>query len=221
MATLKGTYSKGTETIEYKNKDGKVATVGFRMGPEENLTSASFTAQNGIFYLTSDTHRLYIGNSDGSVSPVNQGVITVTALPDYSNAIPGQFYYISTSNVLATYNGTDWFQINPDTQVESIEHAATAGSAGANSAIIQTTVGQIGGSHSTQQVLSNEVTIKGANEIAVTVDSNNVITPGTNVPAKDIDSSVYNIYIYSDSYEVQGKVQGKVLYTFLYILHSI
>lgn len=173
MATLKGTYSKGTETIEYKNRDGKVATVGFRMGPEENLTSASFTAQNGIFYLTSDTHRLYIGNSDGSISPVNQGVITVTSLPDYSNAIPGQFYYISTSNVLATYNGTDWFQINPDTQVESIEHSATAGT---NSALIQTTVGQIGGSHSTQQVLSNEVTIKGANEIAVTVDSNNVIT---------------------------------------------
>lgn len=170
MATIKGTYTWEQPTINSQN-----ATVGFKLGLEKNLTSNSFTGQNGVFYLTSDTHRLYIGNSDGTISPVNQGVITVPSLPDYSNAIPGQFYYINgaNENILAVYNGVDWFQVNPDTQVDTVETTVTDGAN--SSATIQTVVNQIGGSHTKATVTSNEVTFVGANDILVTAE-NNVIT---------------------------------------------
>lgn len=168
MATIKGTYTWEQATINSQN-----ATVGFKLGLEKDLTSSSLTGQNGVFYLTSDTHRLYIGNSDGTISPVNQGVITVSSLPDYNNAIPGQFYYISGSNILAVYNGTDWFQVNPDTQVDTVQTTVTDGAN--SSATIQTIVSQVGGSHTKQTVTSNEVTFVGANDILVTA-KDNVIT---------------------------------------------
>lgn len=176
MATIKGTYTWETATINSQN-----ATVGFKLGLEKDLTSSSLTGQNGVFYLTSDTHRLYIGNSDGTISPVNQGVITVSSLPDYSNAIPGQFYYINgkNENILAVYNGVDWFQVNPDTQVDTVETTVTQGTTAikdTNSNVaIQTTVNQLGGSHTKTTVTSNEVTFAGANDILITTE-NNVIT---------------------------------------------
>ena len=161
MATIKGTYTAGTGTINPNTN------IGFKLGLESALTSASFTAQNGVFYLTSDTHRLFIGDKDGNVCPVNQGVITVTSLPDSTGVIPGQFYYITGSNILATFNGTQWVHINPDTQVTKLEHVAVASD---NGATIKTTVTQEGGTHSNTSVISNNVTIKGANDIVVTVD---------------------------------------------------
>ncbi len=57
MATIKGTYTAGTGTINPNTN------IGFKLGLESALTSASFTAQNGVFYLTSDTHRLFIENN--------------------------------------------------------------------------------------------------------------------------------------------------------------
>lgn len=168
MAEIKGTYAAGTPTINANTN------IGFKLGVESRLTESSFSAQNGVFYLTSDTHRLFIGNADGSVSPVNQGVINVAELPNQAGVIPGQFYYITKDNILATFNGTQWVQINPDTQVSGVAHNAVAGD---NAAKIQTTISQVGGGHTTQQVVSNEVTIKGANDIVVTTDPDtNVIT---------------------------------------------
>lgn len=161
MATIKGTYVAGTGTVNPNTN------IGFKLGLESALTSSSFTAQNGVFYLTSDTHRLFIGDKDGNVCPINQGVITVSSLPDSTGVIPGQFYYLTGSNILATFNGTQWVHINPDTQVTKLEHAATAGN---NSATIKTTVTQEGGTHSNTSVVSNNVVIKGANDIVVTVD---------------------------------------------------
>lgn len=168
MADIKGTYAAGTATINANTN------IGFKLGLESKLKDASFSAVNGVFYLTSDTHRLFIGNSDGSVSPVNQGVINVDELPSYTNAVPGQFYYITSQNILATYNGSQWVQINPDTQVTAAELQTSAGT---NSAIISTLLSQAGGTHTKQQILSNDVTIKGANDIVVTVDpATDVIT---------------------------------------------
>lgn len=162
MAEIKGTYIADQATINANSY------VGFKMGFESKLKDASFRATGGVFYLTSDTHRLFIGNSDGSVSPVNQGVIPVDSLPDKTGVIPGQFYYISGSNILATFNGTQWVQINPDTQVTSADLAVAAG--GTNEATVQLEITQEGGTHSNVSVMSDKVKIKGANDIVVTVD---------------------------------------------------
>lgn len=38
-----------------------MANVSFKRGPAANLAAAGFSAQDGVFYLTTDTHRLYVG----------------------------------------------------------------------------------------------------------------------------------------------------------------
>jgi len=83
--------------------------IGFKLGLQsamDEMLAKNGTAQangvHGTFYLTSDTHRLYIGNSDKSISAVNEGVITVSTIDDLPDidtdaqkkAHAGQFYYI-------------------------------------------------------------------------------------------------------------------------------
>ena len=100
----------------------------FLSGTQANLDTLRTNggATEGAFYLTNDTHRLYIGTTEDSKVipvPVNEGVVTVasvSALPDTSTAIPGSFYFATAENVLCTYNGTKWVQINPDTTISKI-----------------------------------------------------------------------------------------------------
>ena len=116
--------------------------VGFKLGPQSAVDTmlakgSSAGAVAGSFYLTSDTHRLYIGNTDTSLSPVNEGVTTVTTLNDLPTitkdnaaAYVGRFYYVSGTaaapvNILCVFNGKGWAQINTDTTVQKIEFSVT------------------------------------------------------------------------------------------------
>lgn len=155
MADIKGGYVAGTPTIT------GTPNVGFRMGTEGGLKTLA-SATKGTFYLTTDTHRLYIGNDDGSLSPVNQGVITVSDLSSISNAIPGQFYYITNGNILATWSGGRWVQINPDTAVTAVSNDVDAVTGGAS---IVTTITQEG--NKSGQIQSEAVTFKGGNKVSV------------------------------------------------------
>lgn len=78
-------------------------------------------AQDGAFYLTTDSHRLFVGQGTALV-PVNEGVVTVAsvaALPE--TAIPGSFYYATAENILCVHNGQNFIQINSDTGMTSVE----------------------------------------------------------------------------------------------------
>lgn len=92
-------------------------------------------AIEGAFYLTYDTHRLYIGgqityensNSETVTAvipiPVNAGILSVSTLedlPSIQEANPGEFYYVSNNNILCMFNGSQWVQINPDTDTNDI-----------------------------------------------------------------------------------------------------
>lgn len=111
----------GTGPTHTVNNNGSV--VGFKLGTQAALDAIeSSKVQNGVFYLTSDTHRLYIGNSDQTISPVNEGVISVATiddLPDISKnnhqQYQGQFYYITSGNILCVASGRSWVQINSNT----------------------------------------------------------------------------------------------------------
>ena len=94
-------------------------------------------AEHGTFYLTQDTHRLYVGNYDHTFSAVNQGVIVVSSTDDLppltgqSNTqhLPyqGQFYYVADpANILCVASGTHWVQINPDTYVDQFSKSLQA-----------------------------------------------------------------------------------------------
>lgn len=101
-------------------------------------------ATEGAFYLTNDTHRLYVGRNNGAkIIPVavNEGVVTVANV----NALPtngvnaGEFYYASTENILCVYNGSKFIQINTD-QNNIISSLTNTVSAASNIATIKTEV---------------------------------------------------------------------------------
>lgn len=102
------------------------ANVMFKRGTQSSFNNLS-TYQDGCFYLTTDSHRLYIGTGGNKANLVSQSVITypnwasIEALSNKSssNYAPGlcsegQFYYAKAENILCTYSDDKWVQINPD-----------------------------------------------------------------------------------------------------------
>lgn len=106
-----------------------MANVMFKRGTNAELIEKVQTgnkAQDGIFYLTTDTNRLYVGNDSGGLVELNQSITMVDSIgslpTNTTEADLGQYYYIKDANVLACYTGektetnpTGWIQINPDT----------------------------------------------------------------------------------------------------------
>lgn len=102
------------------------ANVMFKRGTQSSFNNLS-TYQDGCFYLTTDSHRLYIGTGDNKANLVSQSVITydnwaaIEALSNKSSSSyapglcsEGQFYYAKAENILCTYSNGKWVQINPD-----------------------------------------------------------------------------------------------------------
>ena len=125
------------------------SNIGFKVGSSTNLKNfkpfGNTDAVEGCFYLTSDTHQLYVGNSDHTLSPVNEGIITVATLDDLPNltdvsgssnpsqalqAYTGHFYYVISEGVLTVFNGSKWVLVNPDTNIHQVKEGfhATASS---------------------------------------------------------------------------------------------
>ncbi len=159
--------------------------VGFKVGTQAQIDAvllAGSGAQHGTFYLARDTHRLYVGNEDSSLSPVNEGVRTVeyltndpdqgwtqghSTLPAKANAIPGEFYYVSTKNILCTYNGTDWVQINSNTDHDVSSVAFGAGTNAGEVTLSVQTYDEFTDTYSSAK--SGKMTITGANGVGVAV----------------------------------------------------
>ena len=107
-----------------------MANVAFKQGLQTALNSIAQnkTGQAGSFYLTSDSHSLYIGLADGSIAAVNEGVTTVAnvaALPVVTSGkdlTAGQFYYAATENILLAATelglGSLWCGIHPQKHAE-------------------------------------------------------------------------------------------------------
>lgn len=123
--------------------------VGFLVGPQSAIATmmTSGGATPGYFYLTSEEHRLYVGNSDGSISAVNEGVKVVSNLsqiPTYQAGdsrwagLQGQFYYVSGVNILCVCSGEHWVQINPDTYLKATSNAISTEGKNTSNATIQT-----------------------------------------------------------------------------------
>lgn len=103
-----------------------MANVMFKRGTQTGFNNLT-TYQDGCFYLTTDSHRLYVGRSDGKSDLVSQSVVSypnwaaIEALSNKSSAsyapglcTEGQFYYAQAENILCTYSNGKWVQINPD-----------------------------------------------------------------------------------------------------------
>ena len=158
----------------------KDAMLGFKVGTQakvNQILTAGTGAVHGTFYLATDTHRLYIGNENGSLSPVNEGIVTVETisdLPAASNAHPGEFYYVtgtqaSPLNILCVYNGQSWVQINSDTDT-SIK---TFTSAVNNGTVTISVIEQDKKGDTTGAALDASFTITGSNGITITGNAAN------------------------------------------------
>ena len=93
-----------------------MANVSFKRGLSTALSN--ITVEDGVFYLTTDTNRLYVGQGS-KLAELNQSVTTYATWADMEASAPkqeGQFYYAIQENVLACYlpDLNKWQQINPD-----------------------------------------------------------------------------------------------------------
>ena len=163
-----------------------MANVLFKRGLQSNLDTlrANKTASDGTFYLTSDSHRLYVGISSGDAVPVNEGITIVNnlgQLPEVSTyeqkrQHTGQFYYIDgidkDKNILCVFNGQKWVQINPNTNTEitGVEYQVSVAD---NTASISYVITQTGGTTS-----QDTFKIKGDNGIEVTNSGKEVTITG-------------------------------------------
>lgn len=121
-----------------------MANVMFKRGTQAGFNNLT-AYQDGCFYLTTDSHRLYVGTGNNKADLVSQSVITypnwaaIEALSNKSSSsyapglcAEGQFYYAKAENILCTYSEGKWVQINPDhnddhdTYVKSINVAKNA-----------------------------------------------------------------------------------------------
>ena len=157
-----------------------MANVLFKRGSQSALDAirTAKTAVEGAFYLTEDSHRLYVGTAEKDAVPVNEGITTVTTiqdLPDPSGMttaekalMAGQFYYISGTatapvNILAVFNGQNWTQINAssDTTITKIKEEITV--AGSTATIKETITDSAGTNHNG----SFEITVAGGLTLSV------------------------------------------------------
>ena len=93
-----------------------MANVSFKRGLSTALSNVA--VEDGVFYLTTDTNRLYVGQGN-NLAELNQSVTTYATWKDMEENAPkqkGQFYYAIQENVLACYlpELNKWQQINPD-----------------------------------------------------------------------------------------------------------
>lgn len=100
--------------------------IMFKRGSQTALDRLT-TAQEGCFYLTTDTNRLYVGQETGKPQLLNQTVQikdSVSSLP--KNPTENDFFYCVKENILAVYGkpegktSPEWIQINPDTNDNDI-----------------------------------------------------------------------------------------------------
>ena len=159
--------------------------VQFYSGPQANLTTYITTggAIEGAFYLTTDTHRLYVGRKVEGTSTVkavqvSKGVTFVATSGDLPAATStdfeeGELYYVTTTNVLAalreklndgvSYNPKqyEWVQINPPTGITSVEGNSVRPSGNTTDVIINTKIATDGGDKTgkTKFVAGDNVTL--------------------------------------------------------------
>ena len=99
--------------------------VMFKLGLQTNIP-ADGAAVNGTFYLTSDTHRLYIGQGNNAV-PINAGVtfyntfaeLTTATTSENEQNLAGRMFFLKNDNILCVRSNNTWVQINSDTKLTS------------------------------------------------------------------------------------------------------
>lgn len=185
------------------------------------------TGEDGTFYLTVDddasgsnnpskSSRLFVGRADGSIVPVNQGIITVTTVSELTNGVNGKWHagdyaYVTGTaaqnyadgNILAIYDGANWKQINAvgsDTYVT--DFSADASTSNGVTTVTSTVTDNFNGS---SRNLTADVQFEGAN--GVQISSTAASYGQTTTPAKvTITGDSYSLGRTGDAQNNQAEV---------------
>lgn len=185
-----------------------MANVFFKRGLQANLTREKTPFQDGTFYLTTDTGRLYADVVSGSTSErvlLNRTIEIVDSLSDLTAKSASwttaqakldhknDIYYVTnivsggesthSGNILAIWDGTNWVQINPDTDTILTDATYKAIVSNNTATISQEITSNNGGSD-----VSSSFSITGNNGIIVSQTTN-----GTNNNGVTISGSTYNV----------------------------
>ena len=155
-----------------------MANVLFKRGLQSNLP-ASTSATDGVFYLTTDTNRLYVGQGNNLklLNQTVQIVDNINNLPTFTGtdatSHTNDFFYCTNPNVLAVWDGTQWKQINKNTDT-TIDGAEFGTSASGGVTTVSYTITDSAG---TATVAS--FGIEGASGITASTTGDNVLLTGT------------------------------------------
>lgn len=172
--------------------------IKFLRGTQEAFEGLS-TYADGVFYLTKDTNRLYVGNGTNTPSLLNQTVqivANVESLP--ATATENDFYYCTTENILAVYDGKKWVQINQDTQNKSVGLSAAVN--GSVATITSTVTDRV--------AKSGSMTITAGDNVTLSATDGNLTISATNTDTSTTEAGHYEP---STATETLGAAAGKVI----------
>lgn len=180
-----------------------MANVQFLRGIHSKLPEGT-SIQDGAFYLTSDTDRLYVGKGTGTSAKLVELNKSVTVVNDISdlpteNVADGQFYYLKNKNILCVYDSNNktqpWTQINKDTNTELTASTAnttvTSGGTNTNKVVVSNSISDTNGHSST-----GSFSIKGGDNVTIS-NSGTEIT----IAAKD---TTYDLESYAGTGDEKG-----------------
>lgn len=165
-----------------------MANVIFKRGQQANLPAAK---TDGVFYLTTDTGRLYADyNNNGTVERklLNQTVNIVASVDalsaisaNWSNAADHNqdFYYCAAENILAVWTQDPdnashykWVQINPDTDTVILSAALKTASATNNVATLELDI------EDSSKTTTATMSVTGANGVKLTKSGDGLVITG-------------------------------------------
>lgn len=207
----------------------ETTNVLFKRGQQANLNAAGFTPQDGTFYLTTDTNRLYVGQKDGSKTELkllNQTVNIIDSFASLPTFAPNDgthehdFYYLEAENILAVWTkkkGTgsagqayEWVQINQQAEEIRLADNGVALSFTDNQNSTNTIDLNLEITESDNTTTSDSIAIEGTNGITVSSNAaNNKLTiSGTTYNLTKVDTLNSNNDITSSAISLNDGAQS-------------
>ena len=102
-----------------------MADLLFKRGPYSNLHNVAVT--DGVVYFTTDTNEIYFDDAAGR-HRISDTIVVATynelnskyPLAADKAALAGRLVYITDKNILMTYNGTTWMQVNAQKSLQDL-----------------------------------------------------------------------------------------------------
>ena len=197
--------------------------IQFKRGTQANLNTLMSNKQgiDGCFYLTinddsvsspakTKASRLYVGRADGTIVPVNQGIVTVAKKEDLSTLTAnhsfsaGDFAYVEEGNILAVYSNNQWIQINYSVD-EYVDGMSSEVSVTGNTATVTTKASQ----HASKLDLPTSFTITTAGGITVSGTGTALTLTGDeyDLTSTTVANNKASITLSSDTRQNAGSVE--------------